>query len=62
MLKSNVHCQKALTSTFYTTAPNNCISSAPSKARKVKILSLTTEYINQIWSRDTIDFESKNIA
>ena len=57
-LNTNVHCQKALTSTFYTTAPNNCISSAPSKARKVKI-SLTTQLIK---FEDTIDFEAKNIA
>ena len=58
-LNTNVHCQKALTSTFCTT-PNNCIffSAYTSKARKVKI-SLTTELIK---FEDTIDFEAKNIA
>ena len=56
-LNTNVHCQKALTSSFCTT-PNNCIFSAPSRARKVKI-SLTTELIK---FEDTIDFEAKNIA
>ena len=54
ILNTNVHCQKDLT--FYNT--NNCVFSAPSKVRKVKI-SLTIELIK---FEDTIEFKAKNIA